>query len=517
MQMLSRYLMVREFGESFLNTELQMTNVSKHIGAPVNHGSQWKNTDWAKAQRMVKRLQMRIAKAVDEERWHKVKALQWMLTHSFYAKLLAVKKVTSNHGAKTPGVDNVTWNTQAEKFLGALSLRRKNYKAQPLKRKEIPKTDGRLRPLGIPTIKDRAMQALYLMALEPISEMTADANSYGFRPHRSCRDAIGQCRIVLGRKNSAEWILDADIKACFDWISHDWLLNNIPMDKQVLQQWLTSGFVYNQMLFPTKSGTPQGGIISPVLANMTLDGLESLVKKTTSLKAYGDKINFIRYADDFIITSKSKELLERKVIPCIQKFLKPRGLELSQEKTHIRRIEDGVDFLGQNLRKYKNILIIKPAKKKVKSFLDKFRRTVKMHNGNSALALIKALNPQVLGWANYHRTINAGKTFSDVDTVTYNTLWRWLKRQHPEKSKTWLVNKYWNQGYNNKRPWIFSAVDSNNKRVTLTKAGDIRLLRYVKVKGNATPYKQEYHDYFQQRIKSRNGQIIDNRTVGLTG
>ena len=193
-------------------------------------------------------------------------------------------------------------------------LKRHGYKALPLLRTLIPKRNGKLRPLGIPCMSDRAMQALYLLCLEPVSETLADPNSYGFRSHRACRDAIAQCFCALARKDSARWVLDADIKACFDWINHDWLLENISIDNQILKQWLKCGFVQRKKLFPTTDGTPQGGVISPTLANMTLDGLEKAVKVVSPQR---DKVNFIRYADDFILgvigSRKEAEHIKQKV------------------------------------------------------------------------------------------------------------------------------------------------------------------------------------------------------------
>ena len=209
-------------------------------------------------------------KATQEGRWNRVKALQWLLTHSWSGKAIAVKRVTENQGKRTPGVDKATWSTPEAKLQAMLSLRRRGYQPLPLRRVFIPKSNGKLRPLGIPTMKDRAMQALYLLALEPVSETLADNNSFGFRPERSTADAKQQCHTILSRALSPQWILEGDIKGCFDNISHKWILKNVPTDKMILQKWLKAGYVYEGKLFPTKAGTPQGGIISPTLANMTL-------------------------------------------------------------------------------------------------------------------------------------------------------------------------------------------------------------------------------------------------------
>ena len=267
---------------------------------------------------------MRIAKAVQEKRYGKTRALQWMLTHSYSAKVLAVKRVTGNSGAKTPGIDGVIWKTAKQKIQAVSELRHSGIKTQPLRRIYIPKKNGQKRPLGIPTMMDRAHQALHLLALEPIAETTADINSYGFRPKRRTADALEQCFIALARKNSAQWVLEGDIKACFDKISHQWLLENIPMDKNVLRQWLKAGFIHDNEWYPSDSGAAQGGSASPTIANLALDGIEPLIK---SLARRQDKANFVRYADDFIITSNSKEFLEETVKPALKNFLAIRGFD----------------------------------------------------------------------------------------------------------------------------------------------------------------------------------------------
>src|SRR5665647_38809 len=324
-------------------------NENKTSCAPTDKEWQtWEDIDWNKCQHWVRKLQGRIVKAQKEGKHGKVKTLQWVLTHSFYAKALAVKRVSSNKGSKTAGVDKKIWSTPNVKFMAIAKLKRRGYQPLPLKRVNIKKSNGKLRPLGIPTMKDRAMQALYLMALEPVSETTADSNSYGFRKERSCADAIGQSFNVLSHNTSAKWVLEADIKGCFDHISHDWLLNNIPMDKVMLKKWLKSGFVFNKELFPTEEGTPQGGIISPTLANMTLDGLQTMLAgkfhKSKGRNAEAHLVNLVRYADDFIITGRNKEILEYKVMPLIKEFLSVRGLTLSDEKTKITHIDEGFDL-----------------------------------------------------------------------------------------------------------------------------------------------------------------------------
>ena len=275
-------------------------------GALEDHAVKWNSIDWNEAQRRVRRLQVRIAKAVKDNRWNKVKVLQYLLTHSFYAKLMAVKRVTSNKGKRTPGVDGVLWKDARAKGRAACSLRRRGYHPQPLRRIYIPKKNGKLRPLSIPCMYDRAQQALHKLALAPVAETTADKNSYGFREGRSCADAIAAGFNALSKRYSASWILEGDIKGCFDNISFQWMLDNISMDKLVLHKWLRAGYVENGIQYPTRKGVPQGGIISPTLSNLVLDGLENAVRCAVPRQS---RTNFIRYADDCAPRRRRKEFL----------------------------------------------------------------------------------------------------------------------------------------------------------------------------------------------------------------
>ena len=228
-------------------------------GAPINQAD-WSKINFDRAKSEVRRLQMRIAKATKDRRWGKVKALQYLLTNSFYAKVLAVKRVTSNKGKKTPGVDGVLWQSVKAKMHAVLSMRKRSYRPLPLRRIYIPKKNGKMRPLSIPTMMDRAMQALYKMALAPVSETIADRNSYGFRECRSCADAIAAGFNALSKPNSATWILEADIKGCYDNINHDWMLKYIPMNRIILRKWLQAGYIEDNKMYSSRKGTPQGGL-----------------------------------------------------------------------------------------------------------------------------------------------------------------------------------------------------------------------------------------------------------------
>ncbi len=418
-------------------------------GASSTGSLAWDAINWTQVKENVHRLQMRIAKATREGKHGKVKALQWILTHAFHAKLLAVKRVVLNPGSKTPGVDNVLWKTANQKMQAALSLKRQGYQPNPLKRIYIPKKNGQ-RPLSIPTMQCRAMQALYLLALEPVAEMKADRNAYGFRPKRSTADAIEQCFKILRRKTSAQWVLEGDIKSCFDHISHPWLMENISMDKEILRKWLKAGYVEKGHLYPTSKGTPQGGIISPVLLNATLSGLERIIKSATKPK---DKVHIVTYADDFIITGTSQEILENKIKPLVETFLAERGLELSQEKTKITRVIDGFNFLGFNIRKYKEKAITKPSHESIKSFLRGLREIVRKSRSIKTEDLIQFLNFKIRGWTNYFCQGVSKKTFRRIDCALFKMLWRWLRRRHHHKNKAWIKEKYFRSS--GTRNWIF--------------------------------------------------------------
>jgi RNA-directed DNA polymerase len=296
-----------------------MTAVTTQAGAVSRTEVNWHAINWQKVYQNVSRLQARIVKATREGRWGKVKALQHLLTHSFSGKAVAVRRVTENQGKRTPGVDRVIWETPEKKAKAVEELKQRRYHPLPLRRVYIKKNNNRMRPLGIPGMHDRAMQALYLLALDPVAETTGDKNSYGFRKERSPADAIEQCFKVLGRKQAPPWILEGDIRACFDKISHDWLLANIPMEKTILRKWLKAGYMERGALHPTEEGTPQGGICSPVLANLALDGLERKLEEKfpkTTRRGRLALVDLIRYADDFIITGRTKQLLEQEGI-CI--------------------------------------------------------------------------------------------------------------------------------------------------------------------------------------------------------
>lgn len=360
----------------------------------------------------------------------------------------------------------------------------------------------------MPTMHDRAMQALYLLALDPIAETTADPNSYGFRNHRSPADAIEQCFITLAKPISPVWILEGDIRACFDAIDHTWIEAHIPMEQAILHKWLKAGFMEKGVLHPTEAGTPQGGICSPVIANMTLDGLESRLRAAFPRYVWNGQaqvcpmVNLIRFADDFIITGATKELLEDAVKPLVEAFLSERGLELSPEKTSITHIADGFDFLGQNIRKYHGKLLIKPAAKSIKTLLRNVRGVIKANKSASAGTLICQLNPLIRGWALYHRHVVSSKTFQSVDHAIYQALWRWAKRRHSNKGRRWVKARYFHQ--TDTRSWLFSGAVRGTKGqprpVRLYLAHGLHIKRHIKIKSAVNAYDPAWELYLETRL-----------------
>jgi len=471
-------------------------------GAPLARVLDWDFIQWKKIETQVNRLQMRIAKATREYKHGKVKALQWMLTHSLSAKLLAVKRVTQNQGKNTPGVDNIIWRTSCQKMQAVLSLKRFGYTPKPLKRIYIPKKKGQ-RPLSIPCMDDRAQQALHLLALEPVVEIRADPNSYGFRPKRSAADAIEQCHLALCRKHSAQWVFNGDIKSCFDKINHDWLAAHTMMDTKILRKWLAAGYIEEGTYHQTLEGTPQGGIISPALLLVTLSGLEKSLKQTYFL--HKDKVNVVVYADDFIITGATREILEEGVIPKVAKFLKKRGLELSKEKSKITHIDEGFDFLGFNVRKYQGKLLTKPSKESIKSILLRIRGVIKSHGAVRQEYLIHLLNPQIRGWSNYFKHSASSNTFHYIDYHVGGALYRWVRRRHSRKGISWRKRKYYRtRGMSH---WIFSKKVKNSddtwRYLDLNKMGDLAVKRYIKIRGAAHPYDPAFREYFQWRSQRK--------------
>ena len=507
-------------GISFHNKEI--TNKSLPAQSPnekltnMQLKAIWNSIEWHKVSKHVNRLQVRITKAVTQKKWNLVKRLSYLLTHSHYAKLLAVRNVAQNKGRRTAGIDGIRWRTPEAKMKAALSLTDRQYKSKPLKKIYIEKYGKKeKRPLGIPTMYDRAIQALYTLALNPYAETTADSTSFGFRKYRSAQRACATIFNRISRKCDAQWILEGDIKGCFDNISHEWLLDNIPMDKSILKQFLKAGYVSKHILFPTNSGTTQGSIISPILSNITLDGIERILdikyhsknNKFNRRIASKCQVNFVKYADDFIVTARTIEIAEE-AKALIGNFLKQRGLELSNEKTQITHINDGFDFLGWNIRKYNGKLLIKPSKKSIQKITRGISDIIRNGKTWTQQDLIKTLNPIITGWSNYHQGVVSKSIFSKIDSRIWNMLWKWAKRRYPHKSKKWIANKYWQTIEN--RKWVFASGNIQLKYISNT-----RIIRTIPIKLDKNPYLDKDY-WFEYKTKERNRKLMGMyKSIGL--
>lgn len=479
---------------------------------------QWKQIDWKQAEDYVNRLHIRIVKATLESKWRLAKRLQYLITHSYYAKAISVKRVTTNKGKNTPGIDGQIWKSNAEKSSAILELDVKTYHAKPLRRIYIEKFGKKeKRPLGIPNMKDRAMQALQLLALEPVAETTADRISFGFRRYRSTIEAREYAFSVLCRKDSPQWILEGDIKSCFDKISHEWLTENLLVDKRILKEFMKCGYVYKKQMYPTEEGSPQGGVISPTYANMALYGLEPMIlakywankKGTVNIRNNKHKVYVVRFADDFVVTATDKEALQE-IKEMIKEFLKPRGLELSEEKTFITHINDGFDFLGWNFRKFKGKMIIKPSTKSINKVTETISNIIKSNRTVKQEQLIYKLNEVIRGWANYHHSACSKRAYGLLDHRIWEMLWRWAKRRHPNKSKHWIVQRYW-ENYKG-RKWCFKT-DTN----ILFLMSDMPIVRMGQITLNKNPFLDK--EYFEERARkhryNRKKAICSNRAAQI--
>src|ERR671933_338119 len=479
---------------------------------------EWKDINWRKLERKVYKLQKRIYRAFQRGDGKTIRRLQKTLMKSWSARALSVRRVTQdNTGKKTAGVDGIKSLSPAARLKLVNNLKMGS-NVSPTRRVWIPKpgTEEK-RPLGIPTMKDRALQALVKLALEPEWEARFELNSYGFRPGRSCQDAIGAIFNCIRYKN--KYVLDADISKCFDKIDHEALLkklNTSPTIRRQVRAWLKAGVMDGKQLFPTSEGTPQGGVISPLLANIALHGMEERIKKAfpkrdTSIKGkrvFYNAAQLIRYADDFVILHEDITVVQR-CREIIAEWLKDMGLELKPSKTRLvhtlKQLDEqspGFDFLGFKIRQfpagkytsgkntYKELLgfttIITPSREKVKAHLKDVSKVIDTHKTASQSRLIELLNPVIKGWTNYYRTVPSSKIFYRLDFMVYQKLRAWANRRHPNKSGTWVSNKYWHTIGDDH--WVFATREEDKNPLRLLKHGQTKIIDHAKVKGESSPY-----------------------------
>lgn len=474
--------------------------------APSPAEATWTSIDWGRASDEVQRLEQRIFRATQQGQWRQVRSLQKLLLRSDSNLLLSVRHVTQvNAGKRTPGVDGrVALNADARGRLVRDLRQRQGHRVRPVRRVYIPKASGKLRPLGIPTIEDRVRQHVVKTALEPSWEARFEANSYGFRPGRSQQDAMASLYTRLHGRTTMRWVLDADIRGAFDHISHAFILRrlgNFPARRQI-ERWLTAGYLEHGSFFATTGGTPQGGIVSPLLANIALDGLGDLLGRYRSPKdkRHG-QFGFTRYADDFVVTAPSRDRLEQ-VVPEIQQWLAERGLELNDEKTRIEPIEAGFDYLGFTFRHFDGKLLIKPQKSKVLGKLREIKGWLRQHPQIPTDRAIAHLNPIIRGWAQYYRHVVSAKVFGYFDHRMYQMLWSWAKRRHPKKPARWIKARYFRTI--DRQKWVFTSDTMNRRGQNVTvRLVDARrpIRRHVLVKGTASPMDPSLARYWGERRK----------------
>lgn len=489
-----------------------MRRASAANGPEGRTGTDWDAIDWRKADRIVRNLRHRIFRAAQANDLRRVHSLQKLMLRSYSNVLMSVRRVTQvNAGKNTPGVDKVVVKTPAARgqlvdYLATCQP----WRAKPVRRVYIPKSNGKQRPLGIPTVLDRALQARVKQALEPFWEAKFEGSSYGFRPGRSCHDAIEKIYLLARPNKRKKWVVDADIKGAFDNIDHNFLLKTLGEvpGRELVRQWLKAGVMEDGAFQDTETGTPQGGVISPLLLNVALHGMETIldVKHKRSGEIAGKRA-VVRYADDFVVFCESQEDAQRVKDRILPPWLAERGLSLSEEKTRIVHLTEGFDFLSFNVRHYHAPrttrtgfkLLIKPSKKAITRKRQELRETWLRLIGLNVVAVLRKLNPIIRGWANYHRTVVASEVFQRMDDWMHRRAWRYAKRMHPNKSRKWRNQRYWGK-LNLERDdrWVFG---DKRRGGYLLKFRWFKIVRHELVRGTASPDDPSLRDYWWTRRK----------------
>jgi RNA-directed DNA polymerase len=483
---------------------------------PEDADLDWDAVDWRAVEDEVRRLRQRIFAATRAEDYKRVRSLQRLMLRSLSNTLLSVRQVTErNAGRLTPGVDGRVVLSSADKERLVIELQWSPRRTRPVRRVFIPKANGKLRPLGIPVISDRAQQARVRNALEPEWEARFEARSYGFRPGRGCHDAIEAIyQVVKGKDPKRQWILDADLQGAFDHIDHDLVLGLIGSfpGRGMIRAWLQAGVIEDGRFAATEEGAPQGGVISPLLLNITLHGMEAAAGVRYRTRGGGrtetayDAPALVRYADDLLAFCHSRQQAEE-VKRKLAEWLRPRGLIFNEAKTRIVHVNQGCDFLGFNIRRYHGKLpLIKPSNDAVRRIRERLRTEMRALLGSNAASVMRTLTPIIKGWAAYYRTQVSSEVFSALDDYMWKLLYKWAKRTHPNKSRRWRVDRYFgrfNPSRNNR--WVFGDKDTG---AYLPKFAWTKIVRHAMVIGTASPDDPTLARYWaDRRGKQHNGPL----------
>jgi len=478
------------------------------VNGPEDELFDWAATNWRAVEDDVRRLRQRIFTASQAGDLKRVRNLQKLMLRSRANTLVSVRRVTEvNAGRKTAGIDGQVVLTGPGKAQLAQWVHRqtKPWTARPVKRVYIPKANGKQRPLGIPVVIDRVLQARAVNALEPQWEARFEPKSYGFRPGRGCHDAIEAIfQVAKGANPGRRWVLDADLAAAFDRIDHDHLLSQLgtfPARGHVAD-WLAAGVVEDGRFTPTDAGTPQGGVISPLLLNVALHGMEDAagvryqrVGKDAAATAPDSPV-LIRYADDLLALCHTRHQADQ-IKARLAAWLAPRGLTFNEDKTRIVNLDEGFDFLGFTARRYRGTLLIKPSKAALRRIRERLRTELRSLRGSNAAAVIARLNPIVRGWAAYYRTVVSSEDFAALDHYMWKLTYKWAKHSHPNKSTRWVTHRYFGMFNKSRRDrWVFGDRDSG---AYLFKFAWTRIVRHPMVKGSASTDDPALTEYWADR------------------
>jgi RNA-directed DNA polymerase len=488
---------------------------------PEDAALRWRQVDWRRAEADVRRLRQRIFTASKAGDLPRVRRLQKLMLRSHANTLLSVRRVTErNAGRLTAGVDGEVVLTPEAKMqlVDRVQQNAEPFKAMPVRRVYIPKrgSSTKRRPLGIPVILDRCHQARVVNALEPEWEARFEPKSYGFRPGRGCHDAIQAVfEVAKGKSPRRPWVLDADLAGAFDRIAHDHIqtmIGTFPA-REMIRAWLKAGVVEQGRLHRTEDGVPQGGVVSPVLLNIALDGMEQAagVRYLSTGSIRVDSPTVIRYADDFVVHCHTRQdAIEIKAK--LAAWLAPRGLAFNEDKTRVVTLDEGFDFLGFNVRRYRGKLLIKPSKAAVRRIRARLRNELRSLRGSNAQAVIKRLNPIIRGWANYYRTQVSAAIFADLDVYLWKLTYKWATSSHANKPKSWVVHRYFGQ-FNKARQnrWVFGDRHSG---AYMHYFAWTRIVRHLVVKSGASPDDPALADYWTWR-RRKPVLPINNTTLRL--